>query len=296
MDGDRTLPYGACDCHAHVFADGARFPYSSQRTYTPAKADELQLRDHLSSLGLERVVVVQPSVYGTDNAAMLHVIAGLGLGMARGVAAIDIAPTQDHELDRLHRAGVRGVRLNLETEGVTSPAEAAEHLQAAAAAVGGLGWHLQIHARLGLVNALAPVLVSLGLPVVLDHFAGTHVSTSPDDPQFLALLRLLDSGAVYVKLSAGHLCGVEGDAFAGLQPLARALILANEERLVWGSDWPHPDPRPSSHGALDHITPLRPTDDSAALSALRSSMSSMQTLQRIMVANPARLYDFPICS
>ena len=285
-----AVPDGACDCHTHVFADAGAFPFSPQRTYTPGLADVGMLARHLRDTGLARVVVVQPSVYGVDNRALLHAIATLGSDVARGVAAIDLVDTPDAELDRLAAGGVRGVRLNFETDRTPAP-EAGRLLRAAARRLEGRDWHLQVHAGLALSAALSPVFPALGLPVVLDHYGGTHASTPLGHPDFAALLAAVRSGAVYVKLSAGHLCGVFDDGFERLQPLARALIAANPDRLVWGSDWPHPDPGAAPAGSPEP-SPLRQVDDRAALAMLAACVPDAQTLEKILVSNPARLYGF----
>lgn len=287
-----ALPPGACDCHTHVFADPAVHPFSPQRSYTPGLADAGLLARHLGGLGLDRVVVVQPSVYGLDNGATLAAIAALGPGAARGVAAIDADTASDAQLDALAAGGMRGVRLNFETDGMADPAQAERRMRAAAARVGRLGWHVQLHVRLALAARLAPAMEGLGVPVVLDHYAGTAARTAPDHPDFVRLLAALRSGNVYVKLSAGHLCAIEGDDFSPLEPLARALIAARPDRLVWGSDWPHPDPGRAPGRPAQDITPLKRVDDAGALAVLARCAPDARTLEDILVANPARLYGF----
>lgn len=282
----------ACDCHTHIFADPREFPFAPGRRYTPSTADDRQLARHLHALGLGRVVVVQPSVYGFDNGATLHAIAALGPAVARGVAAIEIDRISDAELDRLTAGGMRGVRLNLETDGTTSVAEARRLLESAARRVQGRGWHLQVHARLALFAELSPAFASLEVPLVLDHYAGTHASTSPEHPDFRQLLAAMRSGAVYVKLSAGHLCGITDSDFARLAPLTHALIAERADRLVWGSDWPHPVPAPLAGASVESITPLQQVDDRGSLALLRACAPDAGTLEQILVSNPARLYGF----
>ncbi|RZL93407.1 MAG: hydrolase [Variovorax sp.] len=290
---DTRLPFmQTCDCHTHVFADPREFPLAPERKYTPSTADHRRLAQHLHALGLGRVVVVQPSVYGVDNSATLDAIAALGSAVARGVATIDIAHISDAELDRLAAGGMRGVRLNLETDGTASAAEVRRLLQAAARRVRGRGWHLQVHARLALIAELSPAFAALEVPLVLDHYAGTHASTPPDHPDFRQLLAAMRSGTVYVKLSAGHLCGVTDDDFARLAPLARALIAARADRLVWGSDWPHPVPAPLEGASTERVTPLRQVDDAGSLALLRACAPDQRTLEKILVSNPASLYGF----
>ncbi|GAA4322501.1 amidohydrolase family protein [Pigmentiphaga soli] len=290
LAADPAALAGGCDCHTHVFADPGDFPFAPTRSYTPQTAEAAQLAAHLRALGLGRVVVVQPSVYGLDNGATLHAIETLGRASARGVAGIDVERVTDAELDRLHAGGMRGIRLNLETDGIASAEEGRRLLEAAARRVGGRGWHVQIHARLALIAGLADAMPTLGVPVVLDHFGGTRASTSPAHPDFVRLLAAVRSGAVYVKLSAGHLCAIRNDDFSPLQPLVRALVDARADRMVWGSDWPHPNP---GAGVPAHQPcPPHRVDDRAALAALRRSVADDAVFRQIMVSNPERLYGF----
>ena len=279
---DAPLPPGATDCHTHVFGPAARFPLDPARKYTPGEAPVAELAAHQKALGLSRVVIVQPSPYGTGNACTLDGMAALG-DTARGVAVIDpdlpLAALKD-----LHAAGMRGARLNLQTAGQSDPAIARAMLLHAAEQVAPLGWHVQVYTNLAVLAGLHDVLLTLQVPLVVDHFGS---ASSVDQPGFEGLLELVQRGQAYVKLSAPHRLGAPDAA-----PLAAALIAANPARMLWGSDWPHT----AAHGLtepLDVIEPFNPVDDGAALNRLRRWAVDEATLRAILVDNPARLYGFP---
>ena len=281
---------GACDCHVHVFLDPDRYPFAAGRSYTPPPASAEELSALHSDLGIARTVIVQPSVYGSDNSATLAGVKLLGQQRARGVAVIDDRMSEP-ELDRMGRAGVRGVRVNLEMMGEFDPARSARLLRDTAARIAAHGWHIQIFSNLGLISALAPVLLDLTVPVVIDHFGGAKAAAGPDQPGFGQLLSLVRSGHVWVKLSAAYRCSSQAPGYAEVAPLARALIAAGPERMVWGSDWPHPNnSKEPGRGPTDVAPPL-PIDDGGVLSLL-ADWADEQTRHGILVDNPARLYGF----
>lgn len=260
------LTPGACDCHVHVFGPAARYPLAADRTYTPAEASLEALLALHARLGFERVVIVQPSVYGSDNACTLDALRRLG-SRARGVAVIDKAAS----LEGMHAAGIRGVRVNMQTRGWNDP----KLIEQAAARVAPLGWHVQTFAGISVLKSLK----ALAVPLVIDHFG---LPQNHDDVEFL--VRLLETGNVYVKLSGPHRLPMAPG------PVVRALVAANPERCVWGSDWPHPFTR----GARDPKTvqPFDPIDDVAALGRLQRWVGDAALFRKILVENPARLYDF----
>ncbi len=281
-----ALPAAACDCHVHVF-EPQSYPLAAHRTYTPATATIADLAQFLETLGLHRVVLVQPSPYGTDNRLLLRALVELG-PRARGVVVI--GPTVAHaELQAMHAAGVRGARLNLETFGDSDHDAIADALDQTTARIAGLGWHIQIHARLPLVAGIAPVLARLPVPVVLDHFAYAPLDVSRRG-DLDALLGLVASGQVYVKLSAAHRIGVTGDGDEA-RALVRALIAANPARLLWGSDWPHTGSGPRALRRPDRVEPFEPVDDGLALRRL-ARWTSDDERAHILAGNPAGLYDF----
>jgi predicted TIM-barrel fold metal-dependent hydrolase len=198
---DFEIPRGACDCHVHVF-DPERFPYANERVYTPPTASLEDLRDLQMALRFERVVIVQPSVYGTDNSCTLDAIRRLG-ARARGVAVIDKS-TGAGALDDMAAAGIRGVRLNFETAGESDPTAIRRGIAAVAEQVRGRNWHLQFNTSLPVIAALKDDFATLPFPIVIDHFARAKAALGPSQPGFDALLELLRSGRAYVKISAAY--------------------------------------------------------------------------------------------
>jgi predicted TIM-barrel fold metal-dependent hydrolase len=283
-----SLPAGACDCHTHVFLDPRAYPWSPARRYTPPPAPIEALAAWHDALGIARVVVVQPSVYAADNAATLQALRVLGPGRARGVAVLDAAAT-DADLQAMHALGVRGVRVNLEIDRASDAAEATAQLRETAARVAPLGWHVQVYANLPLLAACQSVLRALPVPVVLDHYAGAHASGGPEQPGLHAVLALVAEGRAYVKLSAPYRLSAAA-GHADMAPIARAFIAAGPDRMLWGSDWPHPQPgsRPHPHD----ISPPFAVDSAQVLAALRAWTPEARTFDRILVDNPARLYGF----
>ena len=283
------VPPGACDCHVHVFGKAAEFPFVEQRGYTPPPAGADELLTLQNALSLSRVVIVQPSVYGTDNSCTLDGMRRLGPGRARGVAVIDVNTTAT-QLKEMHAAGIRGVRVNLETGGVSDPAVSRRNLNAALKRVAPLGWHVQVYTRLSVVEAVHDDVMKAAVPVVFDHFGGAQATGGVDQPGFAALLELVRSGKAYVKISGHYRSSVKAPAFDDVAPLARALIAANPDRVVWGTDWPHPHHAEPGHEK--DITPSFDIDDGLALAQLPRWAPTAATRRKILVDNPARLYGF----
>jgi predicted TIM-barrel fold metal-dependent hydrolase len=282
-------PPGACDCHTHVFGPAASYPFDAGRTYTPGDASIEDLLAMHALMGIQRVVIVHPSPYGSDNRCSVDAVRQIGEN-ARGVAVIDAA-TDDAALRDMHQAGIRGVRVNLQTFGNPDPDTAYAMLSWASRRVAELGWHVQVYTDLPLIAALSARLPGLPTPVVIDHFGRAMAADGPSQPGFDRLLALLDSGRVYIKISAPHRISKQPN-YADAAPIARALIAANPDRLVWATDWPHPGARPGIPRSIDEIEPFRGEDDGAALDRLAGWAGDADTLKRILVDNPARLYDF----
>lgn len=270
----QTAPDGACDCHFHVFGPESRYPYSDARGYTPPDAPLAAYQAMLDTLGVTRAVIVQPSVYGTDNACSLDAVERLG-DAARGVAVLD-ETVSDAELDRLHASGFRGTRFNIESAGGVPEAQ----LEAVAARVATRGWHIQVYVDGGRLPELAPRLADLPTEIVIDHMGHMDPAAGTDQPGLAALIDLLRAGRCWAKLSGAYRIDTSGAPFAAATPIARALIEAAPDRLVWGTDWPHPQvkgPMPDDGELFDWF--LEVTAD-----------ADLQ--RRILVDNPARLYDF----
>jgi predicted TIM-barrel fold metal-dependent hydrolase len=279
------VPRGACDCHVHIF-DPVRFPYFSGRLYSPPEASIDDLRALQSALHFDRVVIVTPSVYGIDNSCTVNAVRQLG-ARARGVAVIDqsVAPAA---LDAMAAAGVRGVRLNLETAGESDPAAAKRILAAAAAQLAGRNWHIQINTRLSVITALKSDIMALSMPVIFDHFGGAKAALGPSQPGFADLLDLIKSGHAYVKISAAYRTSDRTPDFPDTAPLAQALVAANSDRVVWGSNWPHPGRGPTPTA----LAPPYPNDDGRVLNLVPTWVADATIRKKILVDNPARLYGF----
>ncbi|MEP9379163.1 amidohydrolase family protein [Aquabacter sp. CN5-332] len=285
-----SMPAGACDCHMHVFGPEADFPLSPKRSYTPPPAT---LEDYLAraaALGLARVVFVQPSPYGVDNSCLLDALRRMG-GAGRGIVAID-ASTQDADLAAMDAAGVRGVRVTLNAKGSDSAEAISGAIAGLVPRLAPLGWQIQIFASLASIAGAAESIRTAGVPLVFDHMALTKPGHL-DSPAFQTLKELLSTGACWVKLSgADRVTGSDTD-FAPAVPVMRALVAANPERVVWGSDWPHTGRHAGGAGGEMPLNPHRPLDDGALLSLLGEALGDAQLLRRVLVDNPARLYGFP---
>jgi predicted TIM-barrel fold metal-dependent hydrolase len=285
------VPPGACDCHTHVFGDPARFPLWSERTYTPPPATAADWEAAHQKLRIDRGVIVQPSVYGTDNRCALDAIARLGR-RARGVAVIaDDTPAA--ELDALHLGGMRGIRLNLETFGIADPAAASRRLRGAQGQLARRPWHIQLFVRSSIVPTLESAVLESSLPIVFDHFGGARAEAGLNDAGFQSLLRLVRAGKAYVKVSGAYRASSSGPPdYADVRPFARALIDANPQRVLWGSDWPHPDSRRREGPDVFRISPDLQVDDAAVLNQLAIWAPDTSLRHAILVDNPARLYGF----
>jgi predicted TIM-barrel fold metal-dependent hydrolase len=279
------VPRGACDCHVHIF-DPTSFPYFSGRLYSPPEASIDDLRNLQTALHFDRVVVVTPSVYGVDNSCTLNAVRELG-ARARGVAVID-KTFSAAALDQMAAAGVRGVRLNFETAGESDPAAARRILGETAAQLASRNWHIQINTHLAVVTALKSDIMGLSMPVIFDHFGGAKAAPGPSQPGFADLVDLVKSGHAYVKISAAYRTSDKTPDFPDTAPLAQALVAANPDRVVWGSNWPHPGRGPSPTA----LAPPYPNDDGRVLNLLPTWVPDPAVRKKILVDNPARLYGF----
>jgi predicted TIM-barrel fold metal-dependent hydrolase len=267
------LPAHACDSHLHVIGAAARYPFDARRSYTPEPASLEQYRAVMAACNIERAVLVQPSVYGSDNRCLLDALqrARDGGVALRGVAVPE-AGASDGVLEAMHALGVRGVRLNL----VNPPVLDVDAALALVARMRGRGWHLQLHLRLDAdgETLLGRLADRLDAPIVVDHFGRPPPGRLPR-----TLLGLVANGRAWVKLSASYrLSDVPGRT--DLLPLVDALVEANVERVLWGSDWPHTE----LAGA--------PPSDAGLVDELAAWLPDAATRAKICAANPARLYGF----
>jgi predicted TIM-barrel fold metal-dependent hydrolase len=286
---DFAVPPNACDCHTHIF-DPAKFPFATSRTYTPESATVPELLAMHRKLHVDRVVIVQPSVYGTDNACTLDAIKQIGAS-ARGVAVID-DKIADTDLDAMQKAGIRGLRLNFESGGPPSAASARRQFAAAVARAKPRNWHVQIYTRLSVIAALEADFAAAEVPVVFDHFGGSLGALGTVQAGFNTLLRLVRTGKAYVKISGAYRSSTLAPDYPDVAPLAKELIAANAERILWGSDWPHPDTAPHLGVATTEITPLLQIDDGRLFNLFATWAPQAATRQTILVDNPAKPYGF----
>jgi predicted TIM-barrel fold metal-dependent hydrolase len=284
------VPAGACDCHTHIHADPEKFPFFSGRVYTPELASPEEMSALHKALHIERVVIVTPSVYGPDNSATQFGMTARG-ATARGVAVID-DKTPESDLDAMQKAGFRGIRLNLATGGVSDPGVGRSRFQAAVDRMKARGWHVQLFTSLAMISAIKDLVAASPVPAVFDHFGGAQASLGVDQPGFADLLELVKSGKAYVKISGAYRASKLAPDYPDAAPLARALIVANADRIVWGTDWPHPDSVTPPGKQVTDVTPLIQIDDGGLLNQLPVWAPDAATRKTILVDNPARLYGF----
>jgi predicted TIM-barrel fold metal-dependent hydrolase len=287
---DFDVPPGACDCHTHIHGDPGTFPFSPARIYTPEAALPEEMAALHKALHVQRVVIVTPSVYGSDNAATLWGMKARGAD-ARGVAVID-DKTPDSELEVMERAGVRGMRLNLATSGMTDPAAARQRLQAALDRMKRRGWHVQIYTELHVIAGIKDLVAAAPVPVVFDHFGGAQAALGLEQPGFSDLVELVQAGKAYVKISGAYRASRLAPDYSDAALLARALIAANPERVVWGTDWPHPNSSTPPGRKPTEVTPLFQIDDGRLMNQLPLWAPEAATRRKILVDNPARLSGF----
>lgn len=265
-------PAGACDTHVHVY-DG-RFPIAPAAVLRPADASVADYRAVQRSLGLDRVVFVQPTTYGLDNRCQLEAAAALGEA-ARLVVVVD-EETTDEELARLDAAGARGARFHMLPGGAVGW----ESLQPVATRIADLGWHIQLQLDGRELTDRIDDLQALPCPLVVDHIGRFMPPVASDHPSFRALVRLLDDDRTWVKLSAPYEASLDpSHAYDEMGDLARALVAHRPDRVLWASNWPHP--------GQDH--PPSPTDLHRLLHAW---VEDPATRRAILVDNPAVLYGF----
>ncbi len=271
-----TAPAGTCDAHCHVFGPGNIFPYAPGRKYTPPDAPVERLRQLHQILGIDRAVLVQASCHGTDNQAVLAAISSSG-GAYRGVANVD-ETFGEQDLMALHEGGIRGVRFNFVKHlgGVPD----LKVLERVVAKIRPLGWHLVLHLDAENIPEFEAFFRRLAIPIVIDHMGRAKTADGIDQTPFRLLLDLMRDENFWVKICGSERISSAGPPFTDAVPFARALIDVAPDRILWGTDWPHPN-----------IARHMPNDgDLVDLIPLFTSDPGLQ--KRILVENPARLYGF----
>jgi 2-pyrone-4,6-dicarboxylate lactonase len=273
-----AVPAQACDSHAHVFGPVERYRLSPKRGYDPAPAGPADYRRLLDGLGLGRGVVTQPSVYGTDNAALLDALAADPQRL-RGVAAV-AADVSDAELERLDAAGVRGIRINLVDPG-GNPFDSFAGIERIAARIHPLGWHIEFLVHVHEFEDLPRRFGGLGVDVVVAHLGYTRTSLGIDHPGYRSFLSFLAEGRCWMKLSGPYrVSSEERPPYADTAPFARKLVETRPDRMLWGSDWPH----------VWLKVPM--PNDGDLLNLLADWVPDEATREKILVDNPTRLYRF----
>jgi predicted TIM-barrel fold metal-dependent hydrolase len=268
------VPPLSCDCHAHILGPPSRFPYVPDRSYTPPDALPEDYLRMLGTLGMERMVVVQASCYGEDNRRTVAAVKELGVHRARGVAMVGASITEA-ELQAFDDAGIRATRFITTAKGGPS----LQQLPEVAAKVAAFGWHIEMYVPTAAWPDILPVVERLPVPVVFDHMGGMMANTPFDDPIFRRILRLLEGGRCWTKLT-GYRPSVAGPPYMDVLPLARHFIERALDRCVWGSDWPHTN--------IEGFMP----DDGDLLDQLGEWAVDPGVRKKILVDNPGTLYRF----
>lgn len=268
-----NLPAGAVDCHMHIYDD--RFPSAPGTTLRPPNASIEQYRKVQARLGVQRNVVVTPSTYGTDNRCTLDALRRFGPN-ARGVAVVDTSVT-DAQLAEMHAAGVRAIRFNLSYPGATT----VDMLAPLASRIGALGWHIELVVQGAKLPALEPHLLALPCPLVIDHIAHVPQPSGMQSDAMRTAQRLVDKGNTWITLSGPYVDTKTGaPAYADVEPVAKTFINMAPERMLWGTDWPHPTEK------------THKPDDAALVDTIAAWIGRADWQQMIFVANPVKLYGF----
>ena len=274
-----TIPEGAIDCHAHIFGTAARYPLSPARGYTPPEAPlDTYLNLHKSLGGIDRAVLTQPSVYGVDNNCMLDAVDKMN-GKFRAVVAVDATVT-DSQLEEFHARGARGARVNLVDKG-GNPFDDVRALQKFTERLKDLGWHLEVLIKVHEFDNLYETMSNMAVDVSFGHLGYMSTDNPVSHPGFQALLNLLRDGKTWVKLTGSYRITTSPTTpYHDVTPYAKALIAANDNRIVWGTDWPHP------------VFAGNMPNDGALLDQLAEWAPAETTRQKILVDNPLELYGF----
>jgi predicted TIM-barrel fold metal-dependent hydrolase len=267
-------PPNACDCHMHIY--DSRFPVAPTATLRPPDAHVDDYRLLQKRIGTTRNVIVQPSTYGTDNRCTLDAVAQIG-PTARAVVVVDTS-VSDAELKRLAGLGARGIRFNLVQAGATT----VDMIEPLSKRVNDLGWHVQIHMRADQITDAESLWHRLPCPLVFDHLGRLPQPTGIADPAYKVIRKLIDRGRTWVKMSGAYLNSKVGPpTYADATKVAQAFVRSAPERMVWGSDWPHPN-----------LGVTQKPDDAVLFDLLSAWAPEEAIRQRILVENPQILYGF----
>ena len=272
------VPAGSCDCHAHILGPAARFPYSDERVYTPPDCLLADYRAMLTALGLARAVLVQPSVYSSDNRVLLNALDAMQ-GAWRGVAVVE-PDVSASALQEMHAAGVRGVRVNVVDVQSNKGVLPLKQLRGLAERIAPLGWHMEFLLHVHEFPRLDQQLAGFPVDVVFGHLGYLPTQLGIGDAGFQALLRLLQAGRAWVKLTGPYRLSGSKLPYADVVPFAHALLDAAPRQIVWGSDWPHVMVK----GAMPN--------DGDLMDILSTWIPDPSIRHQVLVSNPERLYGF----
>ncbi len=273
-----VMPANACDAHCHVFGPAAVFPYAADRAYTPPDAPKEKLMALHRLLGITRAVIVQASCHGADNSATLDAIAASG-GRYKGIAIVDES-ADDKEFRRLDAGGIRGVRFNFVQHLGGRPDM--KFFQRTVTRIKEMGWHLVLHLDAKDIAELSPTIRKLPLPFILDHMGRVKAGDGLEQPPFKALLELQKLETCWVKVCGSERVSTAGPPFTDAVPFAQALVKAAPGRVLWGTDWPHPN-------IAKHMP-----NDGDLVDLVPSIAPDPAHRQKLLVENPARLYGFAV--
>lgn len=269
------VPAGAVDAHCHVFGPGDTFPFAPERKYTPCDASWQQLFDLRDFLGFEKNVVVQATCHGADNSALLDVLARSN-DKARGVVTVRPDITEE-ELSRMHALGVRGVRFNYVKRLVDPKPD--DYYRGIIEKIKPLGWHVVLYFEPSDLREKWDFFTSLGVPIVVDHMGRPDVSRPLDNPDFALFQQFMRDHDVWAKVSCPDRLTVTGSPlYADVIPFAKAIVEEFPDRVLWGTDWPHPNMKKEM------------PDDGILVDYVPSIAATPELQQKLLVTNPNNLY------
>lgn len=272
---DFVLPKGAVDAHCHVFGPSPEFPFAPERKYTPCNAGKDKLFELRDYLGFERNVIVQATCHGKDNRAMVDACRAAG-DNARGIASVGPDITRE-ELEDMHEAGVRGVRFNFVKRLVDATPK--EVFLGIADKIKDLGWHIVVYFEAADLEELEPFLKQLPTTIVVDHMGRPDVTKGPDHPDFQRFIRLMEENDnIWSKVTCPERLTVQGAPYDDVVPFYQAIVDRFEDRVLWGTDWPHPNMK-------SHMP-----DDGALVDYIPKIARTPTQQQKLLVDNPMRLY------
>lgn len=272
-----TPPPGAVDAHCHVFGPGDEFPYAPERKYTPCDAGKAKLYELRDFLGFSRNVVVQATCHGSDNRAMVDALVHSG-GRARGVASVKADVTRD-EIAAMHEAGVRGVRFNYVKRLVDPKPDA--YYRGIIETIAEFGWHVVIYFEAADLAEKWDFFTSIPVPVVVDHMGRPDVTKDPEGPEFARFLEFMGSGDVWAKVTCPERLSKSGPpTYDDFVPFARTVVERFPTKVLWGTDWPHPN-----LNMVGHMP-----DDGKLVDIIPRIAPTAELQRKLLVDNPMRLY------